>query len=56
MSREGPRDVVASAKASKSSFGGGRSLGLTLRAQPRIPPPTIARPPESSATLEDGSL
>ena len=31
----------------------GRRLGLTLRAQPPIPPPTIARPSESSATLED---
>jgi len=35
----------------------GRSLGLTLRAQPPIPPPlpsppTIARPSQSSATLE----
>jgi hypothetical protein len=61
MSREGSRDVVASsAKTSKSSFGVcGRSLGLTPRAQPPIPPllpsppPTIARPSQSSATLGD---
>jgi hypothetical protein len=32
----------------------GRRMGLTtLRAQPRIPPPTIARRSESSATLQD---
>jgi hypothetical protein len=57
VSREGSRDGVASAKASKSSFGVWPQIGPHPRcglnhAFP-LPPPTIARPSESSATLED---
>jgi hypothetical protein len=45
--------VVASAKASKSRFGGGRSSGLTLHARLTIHAPTIVRTSESLATVAE---